>query len=522
MNMKRIYYFLPVLLLCTNISCKKFLDVEPKDFLPPSYYYQTEEQLLYSLAGVYDPLGSLDLYGRHYISRVGIEADEGFYNTSAVVSGPQVYNFTSSDTYVSGFWRELYMGINRANTLLANVDNNPNVNEAVRLQIRGEALFLRGYYYFLLAQNFGAVPLLLQPATSPDDTDIARSPLKEVYEQVLADMKGADALVAPIKTFGFGGRVSKSAVRGILARVCLYMAGYPLKDSSKYQEASIWAKKVIDDREAGHMLNPDYTQIFINYAQDKYDIKESIFEVEFWGNGADGFSETGSVGAWIGIYSSNNDIIGNAFGFLNATAKLYRSFEASDVRRDCVVATYIYSATGTKTYYTSTTEASLYTRRVGKYRREWELIFPKSNNATPTNFPLLRFADVLLMYAEAENEFHNGPTPDAVEALNLVRARAHASLYTGSNSLTNKTDFFNALVDERSRELCFEALRKPDLIRWGLFIPTMKGTETKMAKDIPGSFYALAYKNVAEKHLLYPIPSRELSLNPTLNQNPNW
>ncbi|WP_343306199.1 RagB/SusD family nutrient uptake outer membrane protein [Chitinophaga niabensis] len=516
--MKRISLIILVLMILSGSSCTRFLDTTPTDRLSPQTYYQNEKQLTASLIGVYDILGARNVYARHYTCRLGMEADEGFYNTDAVVTGPQVYNFSPSDTYVSGLWNELYIGINRANSLLANLNNNPQIDEAVRNRIKGEALFLRAYFYFLLVQQFGGVPLILAPTLTGDDVEIPRSSTKEVYEKVLEDMEEAETLVVPIQTLGFGGRVSQSAVRGVLARVCLYMAGYPLRDVTKYEKAAFWAKKVIDDAGAAHDLNIDYQQVFINYAQDKYDIKESIWEVEFWGNVSGAYDETGQIGAWIGITSTNTTIIGFAYGFLNTTAKLYKSYETQDLRRDVAIAPYKYTAAGGKTNHTYTKDADLYLRNVGKYRREWELVKPGSANSTPTNFPLLRFSDVLLMYAEAENEVHGAPTPAALDALNKVRARAKATLV----NITDKNEFFDQIVDERSRELCFEGLRKPDLIRWGIFIPVMKNVAAEMSQHGATAFYALAYKNVNERHLLFPIPSKDLSLNTALVQNPNW
>src|SRR5690606_9459954 len=105
-----------------------------------------------------------------------------------------------------------------------------------------------------------------------NDVDIPRASLSEVYAQILADMQGAEDFVSDIRTLGFGGRVNKSAVRGMLARVCLHMAGNPLNDVSKFADARAWAKKVMDDSEAAHRLIPNYSQVFINYAQEKYDI----------------------------------------------------------------------------------------------------------------------------------------------------------------------------------------------------------------------------------------------------------
>ena len=162
---------------------------------------------------------------------------------------------------------------------------------------------MRAYYYFILVEHWGDVPLILSPTVDLKVLEkSAESLLEKVYEQIIGDMDLAEDLVQSATGAGFGGRVTKSAVRGILARVCLRMAGNPLNDESRYAEARSWAKKVIrDDTESGHRLHPDYSQVFINYAQDKYDIKESIWEVEFWGNAQNSYRETGRVGAWCGF-----------------------------------------------------------------------------------------------------------------------------------------------------------------------------------------------------------------------------
>lgn len=521
--MKNIFYFFSMLIFISLSSCKKLLDTKPTDFLSPVTYYESEVQLNFALAGVYDILGSGPIYGTHYISRFGMEADEGCFSPSTVITGPQVYNYTASDPNIENFWKNLYVGINRANVLIANVDKNVEINENVRNQIRGEALFLRAYYYFLLVQNFGGVPLMLQPTKSAFGNEIPKSTIKEVYEVILSDMETAESLVPSISTLGFGGRVSKSAVRGILARVCLYMAGYPLLDKSKYEAARMWAKKVIDDTEALHVLNLDYKQVFINYAQDKYDIKESIWEVEFWGSSGV-YRETGQVGAWIGITSTNADI-GVASGFVNTTAKLYNAYESTDVRRDWSISNFTYTAAGVKTYLADPPlVASLYTRKVGKYRREYELVTPKSNNATPINWPILRFSDVLLMYAEADFELNGPPAVDSesLNYINLVRARANATTFNASNHITDPNEFKEFIIEERSRELCFEALRKPDLIRWGIIDFIMTDMKNRMAQDIPNQHYSLAFRNYIPKYKILPIPTQEVILNKSLVQNQGW
>jgi starch-binding outer membrane protein, SusD/RagB family len=522
----RFSYFLLILIVFASTSCNKLLEKRPSDFLSPTGYYTTEAELQSALAGVYDIL--YNIYGTNILYREGIEADEGYYQSNTLL-GLHLYTFNASEPRIYQWWSGPWLGISRANVLLANVDNQPNIPQTVRDQIRGEAMFLRGYYYYVLVRAFGGVPIILKPVVSATDTDVPRSTEKEVYDQILKDMTTSEKLVADINTLGFGGRVSKSAVQGILARVCLAMAGNPLKDVSKYKDASAWAKKVIDSRL--HSLNPVYSNIFINYAQDKYDIKESIWEVEFWGNRFGIYTETGQVGGVNGPSSANSET-GVAVGGLFATAKLYKLYEPGDLRRDWAIANFTYNKNGpngSKTYITDTTTSSLYNRAGGKWRREYELVTPKSAQWTPQNLPLLRYSDVLLMYAEAENEINNGPTPEAYNAINQVRMRAFGKLLPGAVNPNehdlkglNHDSFFKQIVDERSRELSFELLRKPDLIRWGLFVSVMHQTGDQISADVPGAYYTQRYYNVTDKNVVYPIPESELSTNKALVQTPGW
>lgn len=531
MKLKYIFSLLVASLVFS--SCEKFLETTPTDFLHPSVYYNSEKELEYALTGVYDILGHSRLYGAYLHSRHNMEADEGFYNSPSL-DGLFSNKFTPGDPEIKAFWQVLYLGTSRANVLLANVNNNTAIAESFRNRIRGEALFLRAYYYFLLVQNFGDVPFFLEPATGLQDIDRSATPSREIYEKIIEDMETAETLVDPIQTIGFGGRVSKSAVRGILARVCLNAAGEPVNDITKYEKASYWAKKVIDDTAAGHELNPDYADVFIKYAQDKYDYKESIWEVEFWGYNTGAEQEAGYLGSWIGIANTNsNNNIGYSFGRIYATGKLYRTYENGDLRRDWNIAPFRYNPDGTKSPFTTTpSKSEQYNRNAGKYRREYELGTSKGSQPTPINFPLLRFSDVLLMYAEAENEIHGAPTTDALEKINLVRRRAFGHLLPTANPLTignndlptmSKYAFFTAIVDERSRELCFEVLRRPDLIRWGMYFETMKDNLAIINDDLGVDAWQGRYsKNVSQQHIIYPIPVYELELNKKLAQHPLW
>lgn len=605
-------FILSVSILCLSglSSCSKFLDTKPEEFLSPVTYYQTENQLNIALNGIYDVLGTGSLYKTNYICRMNTEGDEGYYGRSNFNVGPQVYEFESNDATVTNFWRDLYIGIERANVFLANVNNNTAIDEGVRNRLRGEAKFLRAYYYFMLVSHFGGVPLKTTPTTGPTGNNMARASAAEVYDFVVKEMEEAEPLVRTITSAGNSGRVNKSAVRGMLARVNLYWAGFPLRNEARYAEVIKWTKMIMDDTQAGHALNPSYDDVFIKLARDEYDIKESLWEVEFHGLLGGTLDETGLVGSGVGLtVPANSAGIGQAYGYIKATGKLWRAYPLGDLRRDWNIANYTLNSAGVRVPLTLNPSASQQnTRDAAKYRREFERTIPATNNWTPINWPILRYSDVLLMYAEAENAV-NGVTQSAIDAVNLVRRRGYgkdsrgevvlrvvvnsggagysgtytanfvggggtgatatvalssgrvssltmtnygsgytsvptitltgganpttaanltAVLSTPDNYLLTPTEtassevFLEAIQTERSRELCFEGLRRMDLIRWGLFEFHMKQALSIITAAAPTAYYRLAFLNASERHTIYPIPSREIALNRALTQNIGW
>lgn len=515
--MKRTYILLSIGILLFCNSCKKILDTKPQDDLAPVTYYETEEQLNYALNGIYAILSNFNTYGNAMQAYMGLDADEGFFRRTG---GVQVYNVVPSDTYITKLWATFYQGINMANLLLENI-NKPLMDEGKRKAIRGETLFLRSYFYFILVSNFGDVPLKLKSTSSPTEPNLPRTPAKEVYDTILADMIQAEGLVLPIDKLGYGGRVSKSAVEGVLARVCLYMAGNPINDASKYKDARDWAEKVMSS--GLHDLNPNFKQVFINYAQDKYDIKESIWEVEFYGNNVPPYAQGGRIGTNFGPLYSNTSVNGVSYGWVFAMNWLYYSYDSSDVRRDWSIAPYTNS--GVKEI-PRPLPVKL-NRYAAKWYRKYELSSSDITSAnTPQNFSLLRYSDVLLMFAEAENQV-NGPTSAAYEALNEVRRRAWGKpVHTPDPSidLTGMTkDSIQAYIEqERPRELCYEGLRKRDLVRWGIFLPRMQEGIDEFTQYLPTSSFVEYFKNASQRDVLWPIPEREMGLNPLLGQNFGW
>jgi hypothetical protein len=389
------------------------------------------------------------------------------------------------------------------------------------------------------------------------------------------------------------------------------MAGEPLKETARYQEAKSWAKKVIDDALAGHALNPSFPQIFINMASDKYDIKESIWEAEFYGNLTDSYVETTNQGHINGPRVFAGNASGRSDAYMFTTSKFYNVFEPGDSRKYMSITLFDYTATGpngSKTYRPEVAnEKDKWGQTPGKFRREYETLLPKHPTRTPQNISLLRFADVLLMYAEAENEI-SGPTADAIGRVNLVRRRGWAKgiktiaitnggtgytsspavtfsggagsgaeatvsitngvvtaitltrdsvsyfkmgTYTSAPSITisggggtgatatatiytqadadvapvhtvSKDAFRRFLQDERMRELNYESSRKADLLRWGIYLTTMRDMGILAQQDVPGGPMIIYFTNVQAKHLLMPIPLNEKILNKAIVQNMGW
>jgi starch-binding outer membrane protein, SusD/RagB family len=659
--MKRIIILIIVLAFCTT-SCKKFLDTKPTDFVVPEQYYNNEQQLNEALAGVYSSLAETSTYGLSLSFNDVIGNDEGFYKNTSSNPFTGNYDIVVSDAGINSTWNGLYDGVNLANNLLANI-NKPVMDETRRNVIKGEALFLRAYMYFKLVTMWGDVPMLLEPTTDSRKVNNPATPSKDIYAQILTDMKEAKDLVNDYNTNGTPIHVSKTAIEGMLARVCLKMAGEPLKDVSKYTEARAWADSVIESHV--HSLNPDYKQIFINECADLFDnaYKEVLWEIDFYGNNMGGKSMGGRWAKVMAVRNTNKDMY--AEGFLGATPYLYNLYSPGDLRRDWAIAPYsIYKNSGTIPVITPPTD--IFSRSGTKWPREYEDVQPLSTVYSPTNYPIIRYADVLLMFAEADNEI-NGPTAEAYDAVNSIRRRAYGlptttpvdsvsvlkniilsttgntgylktvntipvtisggggtgataqasvspatgkvtaigvmnpgsgytsvptitigtgwqantsfmvgtqvfyrnNLYTVTTSGTSTTTpptqssgvsdpnttgavftyaglaatgtasiatsnvdisnlspsaFRDTIRSERARELCFEGLRKFDLIRWGIFIPRMKEMETYLNSVMPASlkYVIKGYTNVSEKYKLFPIPLKELSLNSAIQQNPLW
>lgn len=431
-------------------SCKKLLETEPTDFLSPDEFFSNEDNLKAALTGVYSTLKNNALYGDNYQHLITATTDELVYATSGNVPKIPWYNATSADAQVASVWATLYTGIDRANVVLANINTVTDIAEKDKRHIEGEAIFLRAYYYFLLTQWYGDIPLRIKPTQSPDETNMPFTSSKIVYDWVIDEMIMAEGLLNDQKAtaFDYTERVTQTAVQAILARVCLYAAGAPVNDTKRYADAAKWAREVINS--GLHKLNPDYTEVFKLQCKDLYDAtyKESIWEVGFYVNS--GTPEQSSPSqVRVGIPTSS-DVVGKNDGRLFVYPRLYRTYESfafttasdeasdasPDQRRDWCVAPFKYAGGDATTAPKENAVAYnlYYTRYPGKWRRSEENA-PRIATQSPTNYPIVRYADVLLMLAEAENELNDGPTSEAIDLVNQVRSRAYGEL-NGSKIIT--------------------------------------------------------------------------------------
>ena len=517
-----------------TVSACHFLDTYPQDVKTVAESYNTVSDIEEALAGVYSTLASTSLYGGNMLGREGLSADIGYECYSSDENTVGYYDIVASDNKIAGYWHYLYQGIGNANRLLENMHKAP-LDSAQFVQVRSEALFLRAYYHFMLAVRFGDVPYVTEVPKSGmlKDVQIPQTPRAEVYEAVISDMEEAVAGLPDASEISGGGHLSKSAAWGIIARVCLNAAGYPCFIPGMYEKARDNAAKVIDL--GFHELNPSYEQVFINYMQDIYEVKESIWEVEFYGNNTGSYTTVaGMVGRNNGIGFSDSgglgEVMGVSIGATRATAYYYGLFEEGDLRRDWTIAPYTFnSSTGEKVMQTT----NYWIRYCGKFRREYETLLPKSVSYTPTNFPLLRYSDVLLMYAEAVaciDTSSAAAVSKAYEYLNMVRRRGYGKQVDTPDVTVDVTNeglapLLEILKDERARELGYELLRKDDIIRWGEFYRRMKYVGSLIPAAYTSSYYVAGrryYGNVRSRDVLWPIPSYELGVNRELVQNPGW
>lgn len=554
--------------LCIATTSCSFFEVEPKVICSETFY-NTEKEVLYGLAGVYGVMSNEALYGNNYSIMYSNIDDLCYFNREVGTNYLQYNRHDAGTSQIYEIWVELYQGIRNANAFMEAVVTTEFDKEG---KYFNEARFMRAYYHFLLAQAWGDVPVRKTAVTNHGQVMIAATPQLDVLVWVASEMEACIGLAEESED-NAPSRVTASTIRGILARVYLFMAGESVQGGDKEEFLDKAMKHTYDVIESRHhQLNPDYSQVFKNMIMDIYDTeyRESMWEVDFLGDrsSAENWSN-GRIGDVLGLQSSGSSGYDKfqcnyAYGQYDGSLKLWDLYwrtdrtddenelqKITDKRQEWNMPPYNYAgnnnhppygsglssgssvASVDKTPYVydnvSTSKDPLAApaiRNCGKYRREIEYEGLKTSKYlyTTINYPLLRYSDVLLMYAEASNEL-NGVTEKGYECVRLVRDRA--GIKTKDMADYDKDSFRELIRNERGRELCFESLRKYDLIRWGIYVEEMNNyvqwaADGRWSKNVKSERAADMGRYVKQMHTVLPVPSIELGVNDLLEQNPLW
>lgn len=485
----KIFYILLAVSIMT--SCKKLLDEEPKATATLGDLDATT--LDQTVIGVYEPLTRSR--GRLWESTVGLGlelmseyADGGssqlnWSNYNALMNLPN--NFAQS-------WTTLYEAIGRANSLINNLNRNTTLSDAVKNKAYGEAYFVRGYCYYFAVRVWGKVPLRLQPIVNTNDVALALSPVNVVYDSVIKDIKLAESLLP--KTTTAPGRATAGAAKTALADIYLTLG--------QYQNARDKAKEVLDNKASyGYDLEPSLATV---YSPTLATNKEDVFSLKF--------SQIVDKGAFMASYWADSkakaagySVSGNKFGGIISVAPLIKGWDDNDLRKKfSLYDKYVINGVVTA----AEVEKDIYDLRMGKYKDPDAPIDTGNGN----DFYLYRFADVLLIFAEAENKV-NGPTAAAYNAINQIRRRGYGQpANTASpNDLTaglSQAAFDDSVFRERGYEFIGEDKRWFDMVRTNRVAQMINGVNSVIKfpsrKPVPTKF-------------VFGLPDVELQNNPLAN-----
>lgn len=457
--MKRIHYIVLSLSIIAG-SCSK-LSESPSSFISPENFYQTQSDALAAVTAAYAPVRTNGFVTRNYVILGEITTDNMFplpNNNDRVQLDNYVH--TPTNVILRETWQNFYQGIAYANNV---IDRVPAVqmNEQLRARLVGEGRFLRAFYYYHLVRLFGDLPLIVKALPSLAElTYPPRDPKANVYNQIIEDLKAAEEVLPVSYGAADQGRATKGAAKAFLASVYLTL--------KQYQLAA--------DKAAEVMAPAMGYGLWDNYA-DVFDIKnefgkEAIFDAQFMSGPA------GQGGNLIAFFAQeNNSVGGRGFGSFQPTVELYNAYQNGDRRKS------VFFVPGTDGKY---------------YCNKWIDADAKTENQSDNNYPLIRYATVVLTFAEAYNEV-NVPTDGnpAYQAVNLIRKRSGLPEFAG----LTQAQLRDSILNERRLELAFEGERWFDLVRTGTLVATLK---------------AKGNNNIKDFHVLFPVPLFEIDLNPQL------
>ncbi|GAA4321545.1 RagB/SusD family nutrient uptake outer membrane protein [Flaviaesturariibacter amylovorans] len=471
-------------------GCRKWTDVQPVTQYSIQEVFSSPSNAFSALVGVYDELQGDNGYGIRISMYYPYDTDEGIVsgNLDNGRRGIGRYELQLSNSELINPFRQLYRGIEKANLCIeqipqmAQYNNGTDAEKRELRRMHGEALTLRAQFYHELIRNWGDVPAPMIPAYRQSELFLPQADRDSTYNRLLADLALAKTLLPWRSEVARNERVTKGAAMALRARIALHRGGYALRANGQMERrADYLAYYTIARDECAelmanrtqHNLNPSFESVWRNVTSFTYD-NEILFEV---GAGGGNSNSDSRMGNYDGPSLNAASRYGAGGGGIFMLPNFFYAFDSADARRDVTVTTYaVANATNVKSH------RRLGELTTGKYRRDWRTpLLPGSVLNVGYNWVLLRFSDVLLMYAEAVNEINNGPTPEAIAAFEEVRKRA----FRGNATLigvtpTSKDGFFNAIVNERYLEFGHEGVRKYDLLRWNLLNAKIQETRTRL------------------------------------------
>jgi hypothetical protein len=463
---------------------KSMLDQSPISTIATSNAYKTAGDFNLAVSGAYSALQSGGITTNSYVLRE-IPSDNSLPVASGSVTDQDEFDrfyIRTTNPLILSAWNDGYNAINRVNTILGRI-NAVEIEQSLKSRYIAEAKFIRGLVYFNLVRTFGDVPLVLTEIPDPNEGyTYGRNAIAEVYGQIELDLNEADAGLPVTYTGANIGRATKGAAKALLGRVLL--------TQKKFPQAAAKLKEVIDLGIYGLLDNyADYFRV------NNKNNRESVFEIQFKSGGA------GEGNPWpnsFGPQNSGNIVIAfGGDGNNQPTNDMVAAYEPGDVRKDVTIATSYVNATG------NTIQGNF----VKKY-----FDVPVAKNDNGNNIPFIRYADVILMYAECLNEQGYQSGGDAFRYLNQVRSRARLPIRTVTE-IPNQAAFRLAMEQERRVEFAFEGLRWYDLVRTDRAIPVLNAK-----KDIIGLVTLLT-----PNHLIFPIPQSQIDINKSkITQNPGY
>ena len=479
-----------VILAFSGTSCEDFLESKPISQIGETDFFKTESDFKQALVGAYSAFSQVYSGNGYYPLLVDLRSD----NTTELTAGASgndakrnidEFRETTDNEHLTAFWQTSYNMIARTNSILVRIDG-ASMADDLKKQYTGEALTLRALGYFNLVRLFGGVPLVTEPVSDIDASyKVGRSTVQEVYAQIEADLVKAEGLVPVSYDETNVGRVTKGAAQSLLGQVYL--------TQKKYTEAVAAFKKVVDSGTYG--LLPVYADL---YKAGQQGNPEAIWQAQYKGaanglgsNLPNHFAPTGSEGVTIPS--------GGAYGFNQPTEDIAAAYTTGDVRRKNIADGYTLGGSFV---------AAKYVR--GYVERETGGGYADSG----ADWYVIRYADILLMYAEALNEVNKGPVADAYTAINLVRKRAGLANLSGLTYETFKTAVYN----EERLESPFEGHRWFDLLRTDRAITVMNSKVSG-----PGKITVGISTPIESYQLLYPIPALAvITSSPAIVQNEGY